>query len=908
MLGWLGALVLLGNAAAELPHHIWMEAEYFAPLRGANFSYFKEERQTKGSWSIAGPDVAAAWTQGGESEFMSIAARADEAAQTSVSREVEIPAAGQYTLWVRYADYRRKEETFGIRVHQGGKVSDHVFGKAAVVDELDPMKLLWDWSFGWDKAALPLEKGPARVEIHSTGPTGARRQIDCLCLTTDASYEPAGREKPSFAAWAPLRTAQKAGMPDVEALHPAKGTADVPKSWKIADAPPTFLWNVGEPWLNELKKPAGERIDFPFGVDPPLLNDFTAAYRGKEPEIYSHPLSAPVWHIPVYPTVFAQGSPFLDWLERHPKRRFSILLNYGEPNFPQGSDRAALRATLPRYQDRFVGYIAGENISYAPVDYAVLEQKVRAAKSRTEVLAALREVHTTATVKKFSDYYGAPVTPEEAWAPVISCLSANMEAFSHALCNWGVRRIGHENTGNSPTLARRLAFLRGAARQFGAKVADYQSANLGDSATMYSRQAYFYGASSRYILDNSYDAWAGAGHHWLLKDYLLFHFAGVDAFYNEQGVDMFWKPGGGAAGDDFPVQLSPKGKTAEAVQRLAQAHPRGTQFTPVAFLLDEAHGWAQERFSPGSFGLDPQWNPALLLPGRHEASIRGWFDLAYYPAPETQNEPSSAVRQTYVNGVFGDIFDVIVDAPKRAEIASTYPVLVAAGELSLSEEWGRALQEYVRRGGTLVVSADQLSGPGVKELDLPPSIGGQPGREASSFTWTIGGERVPSNVFRYRPFPAGKDRVLAIAPDGTPIAVSRTVGQGRLILAGIPLGLGVDERPVPLLSLLMRHLTQGLVPVKVTGDVEWVLNRLDDGSWVVALFNNHGVIKPQHGVLPTDHHQARKVTLRVPFGVGKSVEWMTESEVRWQPAGGGATATITLPAGAVRFVPITQKD
>src|SRR2546430_12411691 len=35
---------------------------------------------------------------------------------------------------------------------------------------------------------------------------------------------------------------------------------------------------------------------------------------------------------------------------------------------------------------------------------------------------------------------GGPVTDTEAWAPVISCLSASNEAFCHALCAWGVKR------------------------------------------------------------------------------------------------------------------------------------------------------------------------------------------------------------------------------------------------------------------------------------------------------------------------------------------------------------------------------------------------------------------------------------------------------------------------------------
>src|SRR5438093_5858149 len=142
MLARLMACCWLVSGIAPLPQYLWLEAESFAPLRGANFSFMPEARETRGAWSLAGPDTAPAWTQGGESEFMSIAARADEPGEISVGRDVELPGDGRYTLWVRYADYRDKEEAFGIRVRQGGREQRHVFGLHPAVDELDQMKLL----------------------------------------------------------------------------------------------------------------------------------------------------------------------------------------------------------------------------------------------------------------------------------------------------------------------------------------------------------------------------------------------------------------------------------------------------------------------------------------------------------------------------------------------------------------------------------------------------------------------------------------------------------------------------------------------------------------------------------------------------------------------------------------------
>ncbi len=870
------------------PESVWVEAESFGPLKGSNFSFMAEAQQTRGSWSLAGPEAAAAWTQGGESEFLSIAARADEPAGVAVSRSIVVPAGGSYRLWVRYADYRAKNEEFLVGVRQGTKSQAFHFGLMPVVDELDPMKLLWDWAYGWDSATCPLQEGPATLEIATTGPTGARRCVDCLCLTSDVTYRPSGRDKPLFGSWSPLVEMRRSGMPDVEPFVKSR----MPNLSPASGTPPKFLWNVGPQWSDELKKPLPERVDSPFSVDPPLLKDFLSTFKGARPPVYSDLSSGPVWHIPNYPSAFASGSPFLDWLARNPDRPFAILLNYGEPQWPTGADRKAMRANLERHRKQFGGFIAGENLAYANVDEKGLESAVRTAKSRGDVLAALKKFNTAATVAKFSDYFGSPLKPEDAWADVVSCLSSNNEALCHALCSWGVRRIGHENTGNSPTLARRLAFLRGAARQFGAELVDYQSANLGDSATMFSRESYFYPASSRYILDNQYDAWAGAGTNWLLKDYLLWYLAGASAFYNEQGIDIFWKPGGNSAGDGYPVQLSPKGKVAQAVQKVTGSHPRSVQFTPVAFLLDQAHGWSQERFQPGAFGLDPTWNPKVLSPDRHEAAIRGWFDVAFYPAPETQNEPASAIRQTFVNGIFGDLFDVIVTAPGRTGILNAYPVVIAAGEVTLDGEWAEALRKYVEQGGTLVASANQFSGSFPSGLGLTSSGSLN---EASGYRW-LGKTESPSGRYQFGSLSGG--RVLARAPSGAPMAVLNRVGKGQVVAIAVPLGLGLDNRPVPFLGQLLQHLVQGLTPIRVHGDVEWTLGRLPDGGWLVGLFNNKGVTKPQHGVLPTDYTQAESVTLQFPWPDVRIEEWMAGgSLVRT-----GSNIQLTVPAGAVRMV------
>jgi hypothetical protein len=129
-------------------------------------------------------------------------------------------------------------------------------------------------------------------------------------------------------------------------------------------------------------------------------------------------------------------------------------------------------------------------------------------------------------------------------------------------------------------------------------------------------------------------------------------------------------------------------------------------------------------------------------------------------------------------------------------------------------------------------------------------------------------------------------------------------GQGQLVYISIPLGLGIDQRPTAILGLLMRELVAGLVPIKVHGEVEWALNKLEDGGWAVTLLNNRGVIKPQHGILPTEHDQRQAVRISTSFAVKSAREWMTDSTIEVNANGTGSRVSLIVPAGGVRIVEI----
>src|ERR687884_1562583 len=186
---------------------------------------------------------------------------------------------------------------------------------------------------------------------------------------------------------------------------------------------------------------------------------------------------------------------------------------------------------------------------------------------------------------------------------------------------------------------------------------------------------------------------------WYRKSYYLYYMAGASAIYLEQGFDQFFKPGPG----EHPFQLNPLGRITAEFMRFAERHPeRGTPYTPVAFLLDPAHGWDMTDYPQLPFGVAPV--------GRADCALRELFGAAYYPAPVTEGEPATADRQAFVNGVFGDIFDVLVAAPARRDAVDAYRAIVVGGRIEWPAGWAEKLKDYARQGGTLVLNAAQVEG------------------------------------------------------------------------------------------------------------------------------------------------------------------------------------------------------
>jgi hypothetical protein len=444
------------------------------------------------------------------------------------------------------------------------------------------------------------------------------------------------------------------------------------------------------------------------------------------------------------------------------------------------------------------------------------------------------------------------------WDKLIPAQSTSSTSFAHALTNWGVKLLGMETAAVMPMTGMRIAFTRGAARQFGGAFLYYHAPNFGDTATTFTRAQNFAGPDHFY--HSRYGATMGPSLSWYRKNYYLYYMSGASAIYLEQGQDQFFKPGPG----EHPFQLNPLGRITEEFVRFAEKHPdRGTPYTPLAFLLDPAHGFEVTDY--------PQWPFEVAQIDRGDRALRELFGVAYYPGLVVEGEPAIADRQPFTSGVFGDIFDVLTATDKSP--LSAYRAVIVGGRIEWSAEWTQKITDYVRNGGTLVLNSEQIRGipaqlPGVRFTHTTA--------EADSARCVSDNEDLTGQVFRYEKVELKGATALMTAPGGDPLVTVNKVGRGTVVLSALPDLLGVDERMTPFAAHMLAHVFADATPVKITGDVEYLINRTAKG-WIVTLLNNNGVFKTQQGMAQVDRSAYVNVTIALRNAkIQSATDWITD--------------------------------
>ena len=885
------------DAGSRRREYLWYEAENMGGLSldarnepRLNPIWRNLKRAESPGWGINGPGVSAEWSQGGESEWNSVAAAPDETRAT-LFQELEIPRDGDYRVFARYADWANKSESFTVRLtQQGREVFRREFGARDLVDPHDEVSMYWGWAFAWDGSpAAPLKKGAARLSVEIEKAAGAHRLVDCVLITDDAGFRPDGRRKPPFAAqrvlgdWAKTKRSL-APLLDASAF-------DVHAAWRRAPlASRDFLlpWNIAEKFWDMYPKPPAERPLYPFHAEQPEL--FAETYKGaRDVPIFSSPLVVPVVYINDLPKHLKEGSPFLDFL-RKTRSPFAVKINYGAAAFDAEGGRFALDLLNGELRGQFIGWISGESIGYV-YEAVAARLTLRPEMTRREMFDAYRAAYTRALEEKWAATFHAPAGA--MWDRLIPAQATSTTADAHALFEWGVRTLGMETAAVQPVTAMRIAFVRGAARQYGGNFIYYHAPNFGDTATTFTHAQNFAGPA--HFFHSRYGATMGPSLSWYRKNYYLYYMAGASAVFLEQGFDQFFKPGPG----EHPYQLNPLGRITDEFVRFAEKHTdRGTPYTPIAFLLDPAHGWDMTDYPHLPLGVSPV--------NRSDRALRELFLAAFYPAAVDEGEPATADRQAFTNAAFGDIFDVLVASEAKADAIDAYRALIVGGRVEWTPFWARRLKAYVEKGGTVVLNAAQTKGLPDELLGLR-ALGSV--AEADDAVCDAAGEEKTNllgQVYRYERVEARGAKVLMKTSSGDPLVTVNRVGRGSVVYCAVPDLLGLDERLVPAAAHTLAHLLGNAQPVRVGGDVEYLLNRNARG-WVVTLINNRGVYKPQQGLAQVRRDETAEVTLEAADGARftKAAEWTTGADLKVERGAQGNTVRLSVPAGSIRIVELT---
>jgi hypothetical protein len=857
-------LVLLAagaRAAAKPPVYLWLEPEWFDGVSGS-FAYWTGTAKPAGSWGVAGPGISPEWTQGGESEWNSMGAPAEET-HASCRRDLVMPRAGRYKVWVRYVDHRKKTEPFTVTVEQGGKaVLSGELGVRPFVPPNDEYQLYWGFSFGWGALEGDLAAGPARLVLTIDRAGEAWRQVDAVLLTDDPDYTPVGREKPPFGYLAAMGLRPKDGT---SWRGSAKGLADVAPRPKPAGRDFAMWSGVGaDPkWWGrqDLDTLSLTDVFFEFGPPHDIRDPFHKQYAGpKDAPFLSWPNLLPGLYLGESPDL-SPGTPLRRWLERT-KTPFYVLTNYANPTYTDKTGPATYAALSGPLAGQFLGYVHGEAVGTGGVG----PPERQLGKDRREHVDTLGRELLRRQAEAWSKLYKTPV-PEAHFAKSIPCLSANCTALAHQFHESGAAVVGYEEDSTNVHVPMRIAFERGAARQYGGAWLNYASGNFGDACNYFSQEPVVPRGAKAWF-HSKYAITDGVSVAWYRRLYYLNYLGGASAIFWEQGLSNQWiLPGPGT----HPVQLSPFGRATEDFQAFVDCLPdRGKPVAPVALLLSYGHGY--DRVNNRCKMLD------VFPEGRADLELRELFNVCWYPAGVVEGQPAAPDVQSMPNGVYGNIFDVLVDRPSRARAILAYPVVWAAGDVDLDAFGVPTLEEYLRRGGTLVVNVEAARALPREWLGIRLS-----GKTRVAEEWSPAeGEARATTPYEVAEAEPDGARVLAWATPTVPLITRRQVGAGAVILTLVPRMLGQDERAHPALPYLMNGLTAGLLPVEVRlpdgarpgGEVMYQVNRTKDG-YLVALFNNRGIDKTQSGVARVDRRVFVDVVLRTGLPV-KSAKELTQ--------------------------------
>jgi hypothetical protein len=873
-------LALAANAFAQqtTPVYIKVEAEDMAGVASYRSNKPQDVWKPRMAWFPQ-------WSRGGDSGWWGAYGEA-AAASGEISSDVVIPVDGNYTLWVRYEDYVGKAEPFDVSV---GAVTAP-FGRADVAPAPQPPNT---WSYTWQKAPMTLKKGPAKLKITLAGAAPARRGLDAVVVTNDANWTPIDRGFPPQAyaqyltKWAQTRAPLKPIVPAESARRPS------PAAWALPKLGPRDFWYTG----GSLVK-AGEAMPIYISVsdNDATRNAYVQKYggAGANAPVFGSPALAIQVPIGKAMDLLNPADPTRQYI-LNSKRPFVIVGNYGSAGQKAGSYDAMKAA----FGDLWIGIISGEN-SYMGPPFTI-EGAPPGPNFKQANYDFLFGAGKTKWTQLLSADWATPIA--NPFEKMIMGLSVGTVPHIHQLAENGATVVGAESAAALPYIQWQMAFARGAARQYGIKWFWYYGASFGDAIRTFVKEGPYVLELEGMKIDNRNEIIGPSIPH-IRRTLLHAYLQGTTIFHPEQGYNLF-APNG---------ELNPMGWPYDEMLRLAARHPdRGVMHTPVAVLLDKAHGW--DKYTYGGMRI---YETAPLT--RPDHMLDQFFNVAYYPFPKNEGEPVDDLNVPWPNGYFGDVFDVLVTSPTKLDAVKDYPVVFCVGDTRLDAKWAARLKQYVNDGGTLVINAEQVVD-GMDAAFLGANLNKGAIKEASVVQCVTDGETLTGTPFPYATALPTTAEVIAKAPTGDAIALVNKLGKGRVVLTTPSYLLGHDQIATPYLAHLLLSVTSGLSPVDVRGNCQHYVNARPDG-YVVVLSHNEGIRKLSHSPATMDASRTSNVTLRIKEKPLATEDWLGEEprpawtlanewlaeytqpvKLEWKaegPEGGGHSTTVKLRPGEMR--------
>ncbi len=891
-LAFLLLLTLTASVGADSPRphfHLWLEPEWFEGVKGS-FGYWTGKAKPTGSWGIAGPGISAEWTQGGESEWNSMGAPADET-KAECHRTVTVPRAGTYKVWVRYVDHRRKTEPFRVTIEQGGKAAiAGELGIEPVVPPNDEYQLFWGFSFGWGFLKGELKPGPATIRLTIDRAGEGWRQVDALLLTDDLDFVPNGREKPPFPFHASFAQQPREGPSwrgagiNPDALNAWQRTRLAGRDFSMwTGIDPNHKWWTGQ----DLPKLSLYDTYFQFSPPTDIRDKFHKQFAGrKDVPIMSWPDLLPGFHLGGSPD-FSPGTPLREWFEKT-KTPFYIMTNYASGNYNDKTGPATYAALTGPLADQFLGYIHGEALGTVGVH----RPDVGTPGSRRDYVHLFAKSLREQQAASWSKIYKTKVA-ENHFERSISCLSVDSIALAHLFHEAGARVAGYEIDATNVHAPMRIAFERGAARQYGGAWINYASGNFGDACNYFTQNPVVpRGAGSWF--HSKYSITDGVSIAWYRRLYYLNFLGGASAIYWEQSLANQWiLPGPGT----HPIQLSPFGRATEDFQSFVSRLPdRGEPVTPIAILLSHGHGY--ERVNNQCKMLEH------FLEDDNDRELRELFNVCWHPSGILEGKPAAPDVQSMPSGIYGNIFDVLVDRPAKARAIFHYPVVWAAGDADLGGPMQPIIEDYVKKGGTLVVNVAVAA-------KLPQGwLGFRAIGSERAEAWSPDGEpEQPTTPYPVVTVELTGAKVIAWARPKVPLITRHGLGKGAVIVTLVPHLIGLDERAHPAIPYLMNGLTQDLLPIQVLGadgkrpqgEIMYQVNKTKTG-YLVSLLNNRGIDKTQTGLARVDRRATTDVILRTKMPLKHVREYTQPRELHVERNRGVSETRIRVHPGDVQVV------